>query len=217
MNIYQKLIEVRKAVPYLQKEAKGYQFNYVASSQVLGALKSKMDEIGLLLIPSITGTKVTEDIYEKVDNKGSSKRTVDYFTEVTMNYTWINAEKPEEQITVPWYGQGLDTGGEKGVGKALTYAEKYFMLKFFNIPIDKDDPDSFQQKFEDKEEKPKENGKKFTPNVDKVENPEKTTEEGKHHCDDCKAEISPVVYNFSMKTFKKGLCMDCQKKMKGGK
>ena len=36
--------------------------------------------------------------------------------------------------------------GEKGVGKALTYAEKYFMLKFFNIPTDKDDPDSFQKK-----------------------------------------------------------------------
>jgi hypothetical protein len=31
----------------------------------------------------------------------------------------------------------------------MTYAEKYFMLKFFNIATDKDDPDSFQKKMTD--------------------------------------------------------------------
>lgn len=146
MNIYEKLIEVRKTVPYLKKEAKGYQFNYTSSSQVLGNLKAKMDELGLLLVPNITGKKVTPDIYEKIDNKGNPKRTVDYFTEIDVTFTWINVEKPEEQISCSWYGQGVDTAGEKGVGKALTYAEKYFMLKFFNIPTDSDDPDSFQKK-----------------------------------------------------------------------
>ena len=146
LNIYQKLIEVRKAVPYLRKENSGYQFNYVSSSQVLGNLKHRMDELGVLLIPKVTGKKVTIDVYEKTDNKGNSKRTVDYFTELDMTFTWVNAENPSETIECPWYGQGLDTSGEKGVGKALTYAEKYFMLKFFNIPTDKDDPDSFQEK-----------------------------------------------------------------------
>ena len=34
------------------------------------------------------------------------------------------------------------------MGKALTYGEKYFLLKFFNIATDKDDPDSFQRKQE---------------------------------------------------------------------
>lgn len=105
-----------------------------------------MDEVGLLLIPSVTSSKVATDIYEKQDNKGNIKRTVDYFTELEIDFTWVNAEKPEETITCHWYGQGVDTAGEKGVGKALTYAEKYFMLKFFNIPTDKDDPDSFQEK-----------------------------------------------------------------------
>src|SRR5690606_10249645 len=47
-----------------------------------------------------------------------------------------------------WYGQGIDIAGEKGVGKALTYAEKYYLLKTFNIATDKDDPDSFQDKQE---------------------------------------------------------------------
>lgn len=149
MNIYQKLIEVRKSVPYLQKENKGYQFNYVSSSQVLAGLKSKMDEMGLLLIPSVKNKFVTIDTYDKEDNRGNTKRTVDYFTELELTYTWVNTDNPEEKIECQWYGQGVDTAGEKGVGKALTYAEKYFMLKFFNIPTDKDDPDSFQGKQDD--------------------------------------------------------------------
>ncbi|KKL28137.1 hypothetical protein LCGC14_2378110, partial [marine sediment metagenome] len=32
--------------------------------------------------------------------------------------------------------------------KALTYAEEYFMLKFFNIATDKDDPDNFQKRLD---------------------------------------------------------------------
>ena len=32
----------------------------------------------------------------------------------------------------------VDIAGEKGVGKALTYGKKYFLLKFFNIATDKD-------------------------------------------------------------------------------
>ena len=146
MNIFQKLIEVRKTVPYLKKENVGYQYNFVSSSQVLGNLKQKMDELNVLLIPRVVGKKVTTDIYDKIDGKGNIKRTVDYLTELDMTFTWVNADNPSETIDCPWYGQGIDTSGEKGVGKALTYAEKYFMLKFFNIPTDKDDPDTFQRK-----------------------------------------------------------------------
>lgn len=147
MNIYQKLIEVRKEVPYIQKADQGAQYSYTGSSRVLASLKKKMDELGLLLVPAITKPTLHESPIEYKDNNGNvTKRTTTYFTELEMTMTWVNAEKPDEQITVPWYGQGVDIAGEKGVGKALTYAEKYFMLKFFNIATDKDDPDSFQQK-----------------------------------------------------------------------
>lgn len=166
MNIYEKLIEVRKSVPYLQKSADGPQFKYVSSSQVLANVKAKMDELGLLLIPSITSHKVTESVVEYTDKdkygNEKPKKTSTYFTELDMDMAWINAEKPEETVVSPWYGQGVDIAGEKGVGKALTYGEKYFMLKFFNIPTDKDDPDSFQRKIDDEPE-PKPEPKKGTP------------------------------------------------------
>jgi hypothetical protein len=159
VNIYQKLIEVRKATPYLQKEATGSQYKYVSTSQVLASLKAKMDELQLLLIPRVINHKVSESTVQyysldpdKRETEHVTKRTTTYFTELEMTMTWINAENPEETIECPWYGQGVDIAGEKGVGKALTYSEKYFMLKFFNIPTDKDDPDSFQEKHGDKPE-----------------------------------------------------------------
>jgi hypothetical protein len=149
MNIYQKLVEVRKAVPYLKKEAQGQQYSYTGSSQVLASVREKLDELGLLLIPRITGKKVSESPIEYKDKDGNvTKRTTTYFTELEMTMTWVNAEKPDETIECPWYGQGVDIAGEKGVGKALTYAEKYFILKQFNIATDKDDPDAFQTKSE---------------------------------------------------------------------
>ena len=137
LNIYQKLIEVRKEVPYLKKDEDGYQFKFVSSSQVLGVLKAKMDSLGLLLIPNVIKKTVSD---HKTKDGGHN-----YFTEVEMSYTWVNTDNPEELIPCQWYGQGLDSG-EKGVGKAYTYAEKYFLLKFFNIATDKDDPDVFQSK-----------------------------------------------------------------------
>jgi len=137
LNIHQKLIQVRQSVPYLKKDQDGYKFKYVSSSNTLGALREKMDEMNLLLVPRIVRIRVSDHT--------TSKGGHEYFTEIWAHFTWVNAEEPEETIKCPWYGQGLDSG-EKGVGKAATYAEKYFLLKFFNIATDKDDPDANQGK-----------------------------------------------------------------------
>jgi hypothetical protein len=139
LNIYQKLVEVRKSVPYLQKESQGHQYQYTGSSQVLASVRAKMDELGLMLICKVLGHNLIEG--------KTAKGAKEFMTELDLEFTWINADKPEETVVCPWYGQGVDNS-EKGVGKSLTYAEKYFILKTFNIPTDKDDPDSFQEKSE---------------------------------------------------------------------
>lgn len=145
LNLWQKLVEIRKLVTYLQKENEGAQYKYVSSSQVLLAVRSKMDELGVLIIPRITDHKVGESAIEYFDKENRpTKRTTTYFTELDMSMTWVNAESPTETIECPWYAQGVDIAGEKGVGKALTYGEKYFILRQFNIPTDADDPDIIQ-------------------------------------------------------------------------
>lgn len=144
LNIYKKLIEVRKSVPWLKKDQKGEGYKYVSSSQTLSSVREKLDEMGLLLIPDI----VEYTIQDHETQKGAHW----YFTILKMTFTWVNADNPKETIKCNWTGQGLDSG-EKGVGKALTYGEKYFILKFFNVATDIDDPDKYQENGE-KERKP---------------------------------------------------------------
>lgn len=133
-NIFKKLLKVRKAVPYLQKEDHdGGKYAYVSSGAVLSSVRDMMDEEGLLLAVEVLGH--TTEAREKA-----------YFTELDLRYTWYTPEFPEESFSIAWYAQGVDYGGEKGVGKALTYAEKYFLLKQFNIATDTDDPDAVQDR-----------------------------------------------------------------------
>src|SRR5690625_3646984 len=138
-ELFKKILEVRRSVPYLQKRQQGHQYLYVGSSDVLGALREKMDEVGLLLIADIKEQRVTTTSVENNDRYGNKRITTTFFTELDVKYTWIDVETGQYH-EIMWYGQGLDVGGEKGVGKALTYAEKYFFLKQFNIPTDQDDP-----------------------------------------------------------------------------
>ncbi len=139
LNIYQRLSNVRKTCGYIKKENEGYQFKYVSSSQTLGHLHNAINENGLILIPEI----VSQDLQETTNQKGNKE----FFTKLSMVFTWVNIDNPDEKIVCQWTAQGLDNA-EKGIGKALTYAEKYFLLKFFNIATDKDDPDKFQEKMD---------------------------------------------------------------------
>jgi hypothetical protein len=145
MNLHEKLIAIRKGVTYLQKTSKNSQqgFQYTSSSQVLASVRALMDEHKVLLISAVLGGK----LHPK--GNGNKMNT----TELNMSMNWVDAENPKDNIMVPWYGQGCDQH-EKGVGKALTYAEKYFILKQFNIATDKDDPDAFVERYSQTPDEP---------------------------------------------------------------
>lgn len=137
MGIYKKLLDLRKRVSYVQKTEQGAQG--VSSSNVLAKVRPAMDELGILLIPSITKTNTfPKKSYGKEDSR-------ELFTEIWMIFEWIDVDDPTDKISCPFYSQGVDMA-EKGIGKALTYAEKYFILKSLNIPTDKLDPDTFANK-----------------------------------------------------------------------
>ena len=136
LNLIQRLIKVRESVQIVKKteEARAglYSYKYASSSAVLSSLKKSMDENKVMIIPNVDKFTISD---HQTKNGGH-----EYFTVLEMTYNVINADSPEDNIKISWTGQGLDTG-EKGIGKALTYAEKYLFLKLFNIPTDADDPD----------------------------------------------------------------------------
>ena len=49
LNIYQKLVEVRKGIASFKKDTVGYNFTYVSGTQVLSAIKEDLDKHGIIL------------------------------------------------------------------------------------------------------------------------------------------------------------------------
>lgn len=142
MSIYEKLLEVRKSVPYLKKETKGHNCNYVKGSQVLGAVREKLDELGLLLRPEIISTTHQEAKYITM----RQEEKIETLVKIDMLFTWYNVYKPEEKIECRWASMGQNER-DKAIGSALTYAERYFLLKFFMIATDDLDPDAYKEKY----------------------------------------------------------------------
>ena len=138
MNLYEKLVEIRKEVINFSKDTDGYGYKYVSGSQAIAKIRDKMDELGIILVPGV-GDTITST-YDYVNAKG--KECTDHIVSGDMSYTWINAEKPEETLTVPWKLYGAQDDISKAFFSGLTYSERYFILKFFQSPTYDSYPDS---------------------------------------------------------------------------
>lgn len=138
LNLYQKIADVKANIDGFTKDTKGYNFSYVSGSQILHRIRAKMIEHNLLLVPSTTNEKWTTHTYK--NKKGNE--IVDFVIEMDLNYKWINADKPEEQLDISYHAFGQQSDISQAHGTALTYAERYFLMKFFNIPTDEDDADA---------------------------------------------------------------------------
>ena len=136
MKLLEKLLFIQDSIGKFVKDntvGEGKQaYQAVSSEQVLEIVRPLMNEMKLLLIPQTNNANVITGT--------TSSGTARYLTELYMTMTWVDVESGEER-SVPWYAQGVDLAGEKGVGKANTYGEKYFFMKFFHVPTPKDDPD----------------------------------------------------------------------------
>ncbi|MRF37164.1 single-stranded DNA-binding protein [Staphylococcus sp. KY49P] len=138
LNLYQKIADVKANIDGFTKDTKGYNFTYVSGSQILHRIRNKMIEHRLLLIPSTSNEKWTTHTYK--NKKGHE--VIDFIVEMDLNYKWVNADKPEEQLDISYHAFGQQSDISQAHGTALTYSERYFLMKFFNIPTDEDDADA---------------------------------------------------------------------------
>lgn len=146
-NIYQKLLTIQKSINGLGKDKKSFSYSYVTGDKVLDHIKPFMNELGLLLKQEILSIENTRQDY--ITSKGDSKSEI--LSRVEMRFTWIDCETGEADVNL--FGANGQNDWEKGLGSALTYAERYFLLKFFHIATDADDIDNDQRKKDDGENK----------------------------------------------------------------
>jgi len=130
LNLYQKLVEIRKQVLYVKKDNKGFNFNYASGEDIICAIRPMMDELGILLIPDVESFELVEI------KKGANTNSV---PKITISHTWINAENPIERITTKATYFEDKMAGCQSIGAMMTYAERYFLYKFFQVATGADD------------------------------------------------------------------------------
>lgn len=139
MAIFKKLHEIQKATRSLLPDAKGQTgqafYNYVSGSKVLGRIRPIMDDLGVILDISIEGIENTPITYHTRNGEKT-----EMFTTIHCKFTWIDCEDGSTH-TSHMSANGMNAW-DKGLGSALTYAERYYLLKFFHIATDKDDVDA---------------------------------------------------------------------------
>ena len=144
-NIYQKLLEIQKQVKGLSKDKKSHNYDYVTGNKLLSFIKPLMDEQGLILkqeILSIDNERQDYEIYDKYKSEYKPKNEI--LSKVMMRFTWIDCETGEKDENL--FGANGQNDWEKGLGSALTYGERYFLLKYFHIATDEDDIDNPSRK-----------------------------------------------------------------------
>lgn len=139
MKIYEKLLTIQKRINGLGKDKATYNYKYVTGDKLLGEIKPMMNDLGLLLKQEVLSIENTRQDYST--SKGSKSEIL---SKIMMRFTWVDVESGEKDENL--FGANGQNDWDKGVGSALTYAERYFLLKYFHIATDEDDIDNDQRK-----------------------------------------------------------------------
>lgn len=135
MNIFEKINEVMKNIEYLTKDDQvsfgTTKYKAISEEKVTTAVREQLVKQGIVIIP----------IEQQSENKEliRTDKSVNMLTSVHVKYRIQNIEDANDYIEVESNGTGVDTQ-DKGVGKAMTYAYKYMLLRTFAIPTG-EDPD----------------------------------------------------------------------------
>lgn len=135
MNIYEKINNVMKNIEYLTKDDQvafgNTKYKAISEEKVTTAVREQLVKQGIVIIP----------VEQQSENKEliRTEKSVNMLTSVHVKYRIQNIEDINDYIEVESNGTGVDTQ-DKGVGKAMTYAYKYMLLRIFAIPTG-EDPD----------------------------------------------------------------------------
>jgi ERF superfamily len=141
-NLFQKLLIIQQRINGLGKDKKAFTYSYVTGDKLLGEIKPIMNDLGVLLKQEVLSIENTRQDYQA---KQGAKSEI--HSKVMMRFTWIDSETGEKDENL--FGANGQNDWDKGVGSALTYGERYFLLKYFHIATDEDDIDNPERKPEE--------------------------------------------------------------------
>ena len=156
MNIFQRMSaitnEINKVAKNLSVGTGKSAYKAVGEADVLAAVKPAEEKYGVYSYPydrEIIETAILTTTSEW-DGKVTEKKN--QFLRMRTVYRFVNIDNKDEYIDITTFGDGVDSQ-DKAPGKAMTYADKYALLKAYKI-ITGDDPDQkYSDDMKDKEQK----------------------------------------------------------------
>lgn len=141
MNIFEKIQAVSNEVRNVEKNlvvgTGNSSYKAVGDLDVVMKVKEAETKFRVVSIP-VRQELVKSEIVRVVGNNGYEKLT--YSDIVKMTVKIVNLDNTSETLEVESFGRGLDAG-DKGFGKASTYARKYALLNAYKIATG-EDPDA---------------------------------------------------------------------------
>lgn len=144
MNIYEKLLaitaELQTVAKNLTVQATSTQsYKAVSERDILDAVKPLENKYKIYSYP-VSRDVIESNLLEKettYNNKTTKSTTL--MTRIKTVYRFVNIENPDEYIETTVFSEGIDSQ-DKGSGKAMTYADKYALMKAYKISTG-EDPD----------------------------------------------------------------------------
>jgi hypothetical protein len=123
LNIYQKILGVMSELKYIQKGSNKVNgmYSFVSHDQVTAAIHPLLVKHGIVIVPTV------EEIKQEGNRTQVLLRVLFVSADVDHN-CYVDANR--YSFSVLSCGYGIDSG-DKGPGKAISYAYKYALLKTF--------------------------------------------------------------------------------------
>lgn len=162
MNIYEKMAAITAELQTVAKNltvqtTKTSSYKAVSERDILDAVKPLEAKHGVYSYP-VSRTVLESNLLESESEfQGKVTKKTTFMTRIETVYRFVNIEKPDEYIETTTFAEGIDSQ-DKGSGKAMTYADKYALMKAYKISTG-DDPDqtaSEETSYKKAAQKPKE-------------------------------------------------------------
>lgn len=142
MSIFEKMSKITTELTAVAKNLEvGYgqsKYKAVGEADVLHAVKPLEAKYGVYSYP-MTREIVESDVLESIDSRGNTKRSL--YLRLKTTYRFVNLDDPSDSVLMETYSDGVDPQ-DKAPGKAMTYGDKYALLKAYKI-ITGEDPDQY--------------------------------------------------------------------------
>lgn len=144
MNIFEKMAAITAELQTVAKnltvqQTKTSSYKAVGERDVLDAVKPLESKYGVYSYPASREILESNLLESESEYQGKVTKKTTFMTRIQTVYRFVNTEKPDEFIETTTFAEGIDSQ-DKGSGKAMTYADKYALMKAYKISTG-DDPD----------------------------------------------------------------------------